>query len=133
MTDTATKERAEKTRVANELLSGMEQCTGTETYHKFSILSKLVLTDGVKYLCEKAGAYWLMDVIASYQAKCNQDEMLREFQIWTLTVKDGAGVVKCLRDTNDVAFTQDIPYTDFPLYEIKLYCINGVILLTSEY
>jgi len=50
----------------------------------------------------------------------------------TATTKDGTGKVICERDTNDIAITQDIPYTDFPLDEIKLYCINGVILLPSE-
>ena len=113
--------------------STLSMFTGTEGYHKFSILSKLVLTDGVKYLCDKTGAYWLMDLIASYQQKCMKDEMLRDMQFWTLKVIDGTGVVTCDRDTDDTAFTQKIPYTDFPLEEIKLYCQNGVVLLPSEY
>lgn len=117
----------------NKLENDLNQFTGTEQYHRFSSLSKLVMTDGVKYLCDKAGSYWLMDVISSYQHKCNQDDMLREFQVWTLKVKDGKGIVTCNRDKNDTAFTQKIPYTDFPMNEIKLYCINGVIMLTSEY
>jgi hypothetical protein len=118
---------------AAELEADLCQFTGTEAYHKFSPFSKLVLTDGVKYLCEKAGAYWLMDAIASYQKRCNADEMLRAFQIWTLTVEDSSGTLKCERDTNDVAITQNIPYTDFPMPSVKLYCIDGVILLPSEY
>ena len=121
--------------VANveNLQNSLAQFTGTEEYHKFSILSKLVITDGVKYLCDKAGAYWLMDIIASYQSRCKKDPMLAEFQLWTLKVKDNKGVVTCERDTNDIAISQPIPFTDFPMDEIKLYCINGVILLTSEY
>jgi hypothetical protein len=110
----------------------LNQFTGTDGYHRFSILSSLVLTDGVKYMCDKAGTYWLMDIIASYQHRCKKDEMLKEFQIWTLTVKDGKGKVICERDTDDVAITQDIPYTDFPLESVKLYCENGVICLPSE-
>ena len=113
--------------------NSLAQFTGTESYHKFSILSKLVITDGVKYLCDKASAYWLMDLIASYQSKCQKDEMLRDMQFWTITVNGSQAVVKCERDTNDVAFSQKIGYTDFPLDEIKLYCQNGVILLPSEY
>ena len=113
-----------------DVLSGF---SGTDQYHRFSVLSRLVLTDGVKYLCDKAGAYWLMDIIASYQRRCKKDPMLAEFQLWTLRVKDNKGVVMCERDTNDIVISQDIEYTDFPMDEIKLYCINGVILLTSEY
>ena len=116
-----------------KLNQSLNSFTGTEKYHRFSPLSQLVMTDGVKFLAEEAGAYWLLDIIASYQSKCMKDNMLKDFQIWTLTVEDGSGVVKCERDTDDVAFTQDIPYTDFPLDSIKLYCIKGVILLPSEY
>jgi len=131
--ETTTTPENKKENLKQSIESNLPYFTGTEAYHKFSILSNLKLTDGVKYLCEKAQCYWLMDIIASYQNKCNKDEMLKYFQIWTLTVKNGEAVVKCERDTNDIAITQKIPYTDFPLDSIKLYCDNGVILLTSEY
>ena len=122
-----------------KLESGLAQFYGTESYHKFSILFKdLVLTDGAKYLAEKAGAFWLMDIIGSYQPKCLKDPMLRDFQIWTLKVEGTKAVVTCERDTNDVAFKQDIPHTDFPLNSIKLYVMPlyenfWVVMLPSEY
>ena len=115
-----------------ELEMNLAQFYGTSAYYRFSILSNLVLTDGTKYLAEVAGAYWLMDLIASYQKKCMKDEMLRDFQIWTLKVENQTGVVTCERDTDDVAFRQEIPFTDFPLESIKIYCENGVIYLPSE-
>jgi len=115
-----------------ELEQGLAQCYGSEQYHKFSVLSPLKITDGVKYLCDKAGAYWLLDIIASYQPQCMKDEMLRYYQIWKLNIKDGEGRVTCERDTGDIAITQPISYTDFPLDFIKLICTNGVILLPSE-
>ena len=121
------------TKEQTNLETELSMFTGTQAYHRFSIISKLVMTDGVKYLCEKAGCYWLMDLIASYQQKCMRDSMLRDIQFWTLKVNDSTGVVTCDRDTDDTAFKQNIPYTDFPLNEIKLYCTNGVILLPSEY
>jgi len=115
-----------------ELEQGLAQCYCSEEYHRFSVLSPLKITDGVKYLCDKAGAYWLLDIIASYQPQCQRDPMLRDFQLWTLKVNDREGRVICERDTDDIAISQDIPYTDFPLDSIKLYCTNGVILLPSE-
>jgi hypothetical protein len=131
---TETTPRTEKETKAIEIEKNLAYFTGTEQYHRYSIISKLVLTDGAKYLADKAGAYWLMDIISSYQPQCQKDEMLRDFQLWTLNVnEDNSATIKCERDTNDVAITQDIPFTDFPLKEIKLYCINNVILLTSEY
>lgn len=125
---------------AAELKSELAQFSGTESYHKFSYLFKnLVLTDGVKYLAEKAGAYWLMDIIGSYQYKCRKDEMLRDFQLWTLKKTEGnEAIVICERDTNNVAFKQEIPHTDFPLDTIKLYVMPSsattyVIMLPNEY
>jgi hypothetical protein len=122
-----------KENLKDEILNGLAHCYGTNGYHKFSILSPLQMTDGVKYLADKAGAFWLLDIIASHQPKAMQDPMLADMQFWTLKVKDGAGVVTCERDTDDVAITQEVDFTDFPLDEIKLYVTNGVILLPSEY
>lgn len=61
-----------------ELENGLTNFYGTEDYHKFSILfPNLFLTDGVKFLADNAGAYWLMDIIGSYQPKCRKDLMLQ--------------------------------------------------------
>ena len=125
-----------KTRA--EIEQGLAQCYCSEAHHKFSILSRLVITDGVKWLADNAGAYWLLDAIASYQQRCQKDKMLRDFQVWTLTTEQRSehnrrGHLKCERDTGDKKpIRQEIEYTDFPLDSIKLYVENGVILLPSE-
>jgi hypothetical protein len=65
-----------------------------------------------------------------------------EFQCWTLTVKDRKGILKGDDGNGNVFATQDIPFTDFPLEEIKLYCMLGsldgvnpvwILLLPGEY
>jgi len=125
----------------NELQANLNQFTGTEQYHRFSgLFHKHLLTDGAKYLAEKAGAYWLMDAIASHHGSCMKDKsgMLQEMQFWMLTVKGNKATLICERDTDNVAITQKIPFTDFPLESIKLYCApcddtNFVIMLPSEY
>lgn len=119
-------------KLAQEIQDGLAQFYGSENHYKFSPFSKLVMTEGVKYLCDNAESYWFLDIIVSYQPRCMKDEMLRDFQIWTLRVKDKKGKVTCERDTDNVAITQKIEYTGFPLTEIKLYCENGVIYLPSE-
>ena len=120
-------------KTKSEIEQGLAQFSGTEEYHKFSPLSRLVATDGVKWLAESAEAYWLLDAIASYQQKCSKDAMLRDFQAWTLTVKDGTATLKCERDTGDKKpIRQEIEYTDFPLDEVKLYVENGVVMLPNE-
>lgn len=115
--------------------SDLAQFTGTTQWYQHW-LKRFTYTDGVKYLADQAGAYWLLDAIASHQTRqLLSDSMLREFQIWTLTVnlEDKTAKLVCERDTDDVAVTQNIPYTDFPLPEVKLYLTGGVLMLTSEY
>jgi hypothetical protein len=56
------------------------------------------------------------------------------FQVWKLTVnrEESNAVVRGYNDTKLIV-TQYIPYTDFPLDEVKLYLVDGVILLPAEY
>ena len=66
--------------------------------------------------------------------------MLAGIQFWTLKVnEDRTAVAICERDSGNEAFRQEIPYTDFPLTSIKLFCAAGgpdgemVLMLPSEY
>jgi hypothetical protein len=88
----------------------------------------MVHTDGVALMEKLCRAGWLVDAIASYQPKCRKDSMLQHMQFWTLTVDREAktAVLTCERDTNDVAITQDIEYTDFPLSKIKIWVELGM-------
>ena len=47
-----------------QLRSDLAQFTGTANYYRID--RKTLLTDGTYYLCEHAGAYWLITVFASY-------------------------------------------------------------------
>ena len=115
-----------------KIQSGLAYFTGTQNWYKHWL--GLLYTDGIKYLVEEAQCYWLIDAIASYQTrKFLQDEDLRDFQIWRLEVKDNAGTLICERDTDNEVLRQTIPYTDFPLAEIKLYLSQKVLMLPSEY
>lgn len=108
--------------------------TGTAKYWRIN--PRTALTDGTKYLAEEAGAYWLMDAIASYlpQFMGKQDfivaRLVRSSSNCSaqLTLDDGNG---------RVLDQQHIEYTDFPMTIIQLYaCWGGefwVIMLCSEY
>jgi hypothetical protein len=124
---------------AQELKNELANFTGTEQYHKVS-LTPVVVTDGVKYLIDKANSYWLIDAIGSYQTE--KKFKAEGFQVWILKKdKDGKGATLSAyhdySEKNPNKFkplvTQKIEYTDFPLDEIKLYEIDGVVLLPSEY
>jgi hypothetical protein len=123
-------------------LENLGQFTGTLNYwrqprHPFKY------TDGVKFLAERGRAYWLLDAISSWQLESSirRDESLAEYQFWTLTVRDdGSALLTCERDQDDIVIEQKIPFTDFPLKEIRLYLVGmnwyrdgGVLMLPSEY
>ena len=120
-----------------ELSASLAGFTGTEGYLR--VHPGLVLTDGAAFLAKNAGCYWLFDIIWSYLPQCRKDKMLREMQFWKLAKVAGTNkaVVTCERDTDNVAFKQEIEYTDFPLDSIKLYVQwSGeffVAMLPSEY
>ena len=108
--------------------SDLGQFIGTVNYYRHWI-GQGVYTDGVKYLADKAGAYWLIDAIFSHTRR-------EPFQIWTLkkNADDNGAVLTMQEDSGERAkVRQKIPYTDFPLDQIQLYLIDGVLLLTSEY
>jgi hypothetical protein len=132
----------------------LAQFTGTKQIHK-NASNTLCYTDGVQYMAQRAGAYWLLDAIASYQTQLTEPR-LREFQIWILTLKNGKGlrpinddlikiapkpnhdaILTCWADTPDdwhdwqnsplLKISQDIQFTDFPLAQIKFYLCDTQI------
>ncbi|MCE5229028.1 hypothetical protein LLG95_05465 [bacterium] len=121
---------------APEIASRLSQFIGTENYWRHWT-GALVYTDGVKAMAEMCGAFWLIDAIASWQPTCRRDEMLREMQFWILRrFDDQKWVLEVERDEGDVAFHQEIEFSDFPLREIKLWVQAGspmVLMLPSEY
>src|SRR3984893_13741170 len=122
MTDTKTLTKA-----------ALIQFTGSEHWYRHALVSDALYTDGVQYVAETAGAYWLIDEIAFAQ---QGDKRLaaEEFQSWKLNVNaDHAATLSCEDGNGGVVFTKAIEYTDFPLAEFTLYFMNNTILLPSEY
>ena len=116
---------------SEELKAEMAQCTGTEQYHRITLMP-LKATDGVVMVAEKAGAFWLFDAIGSYQEEPKIKEL--DIQFWFLEVKDNKAELYCIEDTGKPKLiTQEIAFTDFPEGKWEFYVQNGVIMLTSEY
>jgi hypothetical protein len=99
--------------------------TGTDHYYKHW-LSHLVFTDGVKFLAENGGCFWLIDAIASHLknpawiAK-KYGEKFASLHFWFLTPNGKGGAVLTARaDSSDpVVIRQRIEYTDFPFDDGK--------------
>ena len=114
-------------KTKQEIQSGLAQCIGSEGCYKNKIL-KFQYTEGIHFLWNSCDCYWLLIAISSYNRK-------ESFQIWELEKReDNSAVLTMKEDSNTpVLVEQVIPYTDFPLDKIKLYLIDGMLLLTSEY
>jgi len=109
----------------------LAQFTGTECWHRHW-LGK-VYTDGVRYVAENAGAYWLIDEILIAQSR--RKTKAEPFQHWVLKVdpEHKRGTLVCDDGNNNVIFTKKIEFTDFCLSEIRFYYTDGTLLLPSEY
>ena len=115
-----------------ELRMLINGAVATDGYHKYSPFQGYpVITDGVLAVAKAANCFWFLDVIGSYQGNKHLSKI---FQVWTLNVdlEKCTAVVTGCNDATPVV-TQVIGFTDFPLEEFTVYCINGVILLPSEY
>ncbi len=119
-------------RGSSALLAELAQFTGTQTYTR--ITRRHLLTDGARYLADQAECYWLMDAVASHL-----DEIGTEG--WFVLIRlelQGTTAVLIYEDGNGYEHArQAIPYTDFPLDEIRLYACwdteHWVIMLPGEY
>lgn len=96
----------------------------------------ILYTAGVKAVAETAGAYWLIDAVASYQ----HDPRVRgeEFQVWTLKVNPDKSATLTMGDGNDgpPRITQVIEYTDYADSGCVLYCVGPApmtLMLPCEY
>ena len=122
-----------------ELKNTLPHFTGTEHRHKYSSLfPNFLITDGVKFLADEAGAYWLIDAIGSYRSSY-RDAGFALAVFGKNSTYPGGWALRIVDDiqSNTVYAFQEIEHLDFPLDEIKLYVINDgthwVILLPSEY
>jgi hypothetical protein len=111
----------------------MASFTGSETWHQHGLVRSILFTEGAKYVADAAGAYWLLDEIATNQLRPKIRR--EEFQVWKLIVDaDHQSAVLCCEDGNSrTVWRKRIDFTDFPGEGITLYFANNVIHLPSEY
>jgi hypothetical protein len=122
---------------------------GSETFYRHSLARSVIFTEGCAFLSLN-GAGWLIDEIALVQ---NTKALIGEgFQSWKLLVDCGSSSAVLIATDGGASedadghaiykelYRKQIPFTDFPLKSISLYCcangetVNGkTIMLPSEY
>lgn len=115
----------------DELAGHLADFIGTGSYYS-NKLTGATYTDGVQFFAEAAGAYWLLDIIATEvqaAAKENNERFVCVRAVATngkarLTADDGDG---------NVFWKKGIDMTDLPEGTWPIWLIDGVMLLPSEY
>lgn len=140
------------TNKAAELNASLQQFTGSEQWYRHW-LPNCIYSEGAKFLADEAQSYWLLDALFSFRRKVLANPNTKHLCFWTLTLNDPKGEtannpdietdygakLQCWEDTDKKAFRicQKIPFTDFPLPNIKLYMSydgrNIKVFLPSEY
>ena len=120
--------------------AALRHFTGSESFYRHAINRRVLYTEGVQYVAEQGGAYWLLDEIAL--AVNHQLRLAGEgFQVWKLTVSpDHTGTLVCTDGNHQKLLTKPLDFTDFPLPEIELWAVENelgprhfTVMLPSEY
>jgi hypothetical protein len=106
----------------------LNQFYGTENWYKHWC-TKLVYTDGIKYVGEKAGAYWFIDHVALQVLPLVRRNDLIDITLHARTDKKGCIEVKNL---NTVVHHFELDYTTFPVGEWKFVLQDNVLCLPAE-
>jgi hypothetical protein len=119
-----------------DIKTTLREFHGTTEYHKHLYPGRpaILLTDGCKFIRDQLSAYWLFDAILSYQADLYNRNI--KFQIWELKQLrlDLSWLLTCREDSNKkLVVRQAIEFSDFPIDYIKIWVIDKVALLPSEY
>lgn len=120
----------------DQLLDELRQFYGTEHYHRY--MPGLVVTDGVKFLADNAGCYWLLDMVWSYLPALRKSG--DTFFVVRYAGTPGASGLFSITDdipANQTYAAQAVEYSDFPLDEIVMYLSHAggdaVLMLPTEY
>lgn len=107
--------------------------TGTQQYYRH--MSKYLHTDGVQFLAETYGTFWLINEIQL----ANYPDEVTDFQVWKLNrVYKGAEptnafTLTCSNGNKRVLLKKEISFSDFSGDYVELWFSGGVLYLPSEH
>jgi hypothetical protein len=111
----------------------LAQFTGSTNFYRHGLVREVLYTEGVEYVAEAAGAYWLLDEIALAQRYIIPIKS-EDFQVWDLKVEaDQSAILTCGDGNGLEVYSKPLPFTDFPEPGIRFFYANWVIHLPSEY
>lgn len=109
----------------------LRKFVGTEIYHKIFPFPFLI-TDGVKYFCDEAEAYWFVSDIFSLKL-LNKKLAPEPFWSIKLTINENKAHVEITDGNNNKLYKTKYEYTDCPTGTYRFYFTDNVLMLRSEY
>jgi uncharacterized repeat protein (TIGR04076 family) len=114
------------TKNANDSLRGY-----TNVNNVYNYAGNMVISDGVRALCEQFECYWFIDIVASYQVALRKER--EKFQVWHLQrYDDNSALVECTDGGERKIRNQVVDSTDFKPREATVWVQNNLICLPSE-
>lgn len=109
--------------------SELSQFTGSLKRWRHGGNRAVIYTPGVRYLAQRADAYWLIDTIATFltpdvlEPAGKKDPRVLSLHFWKLEVaEDHSALLYAEADLGVEPFaSQYIPYTDFPFPEVAIW------------
>jgi hypothetical protein len=115
----------------NQFKQELKYYTGSERFFRHCY-GRGIYTEGVQFMAESLGAYWLLDMIFIHQQEAKVSS--EAFQVWVLKVDKEQNAKLILEDGNDnLIKSSQVFYTDFPLPEFTLWLVDKTLMLPSEY
>ena len=126
--------------LSNFNLVDLNHFCGSQQFFRHSLNRKLIYTEGIQYLAEKAMCYWLIDEIALVLLP----ELLKKFKDHFYSIKllvspDNSAVITADDGNGNIHLTHKVNWTNFPVIgkEVRLYLCesedNYCLMLASEY
>ena len=113
----------------NQIMEGLKHFNGSELFYQTPLI-RTRYTNGLKYLANVADCYWLItdiSVIAKslidFKRLSEEDQDFSGYEA-EITYSDGNGTI---------FETYRYNFTDFPLDELRLFFVDGTLMLPSEY
>lgn len=92
-----------------------ESRNGANEFYRHPLARRFIYTDGVKEVAEKAGAYWLLDIIGTEFVPAYLKATDPGMGIIEMFVTNGkAKIILTTDDDAPPVHTRKIEYTDFP-------------------
>lgn len=84
----------------------------TRNWHRHPLRAGFLYTDGIKFVADICDAYWLIQLVVSYQSSITQkleEHGLRPFQVWRIKMINGDWTVDAWSDTPEKQADDDGP------------------------